>query len=81
MMASRPFDNDGYIGYDPRLSPQRFDSFSNFYAGSVKDSVCDSSPIFSSQSYSSRDDVFVSQPLLETPSPPPIGGGGGRFPF
>ncbi|MCO5611977.1 hypothetical protein L7F22_066237 [Adiantum nelumboides] len=24
---SRPFDNDGYMGYDPRLPSQRFDSF------------------------------------------------------
>ncbi|GKV23538.1 hypothetical protein SLEP1_g33248 [Rubroshorea leprosula] len=57
----------------------RFDSFSNFDVGSIKDSVCDSPPIFSSQSYSSGDDMFVSQPLLETLSPPPIGGDGGGF--
>ncbi|GKV36514.1 hypothetical protein SLEP1_g44638 [Rubroshorea leprosula] len=56
MMVSRPFDDDGYIGYDPRPPSQRFDSCSNFDVGSVKDS-----------------------PLLETPSPPPIGGGSGGF--
>ncbi|GLT89442.1 hypothetical protein SLE2022_074220 [Rubroshorea leprosula] len=78
-MASRPFDDDGYIGYDPRLPSQRFDSFSNFDSGSVKDSVTDSPPVFSSQSYGSGDDVFVSQPLPETPSPPPIFGRGGGF--
>ncbi|GKV24772.1 hypothetical protein SLEP1_g34341 [Rubroshorea leprosula] len=50
-MASRPFDGDCYIGYDPRLPSERFDSFFNFDAGSVKDSVCDSLPVFSSQSY------------------------------
>ncbi|GKV06009.1 hypothetical protein SLEP1_g17947 [Rubroshorea leprosula] len=75
-MASRPFDDDGYIGYDPRLQSQRFDSFSNFDADSVKESVPDSPPVFNSQSYGSGDDVFVSQPLPETPSPPPIYGGG-----
>ncbi|KAL4181331.1 hypothetical protein AMTRI_Chr12g236740 [Amborella trichopoda] len=28
--VSRPFDDDGYLGYDPCLLSQRFDSFSNF---------------------------------------------------
>ncbi|KAK9159049.1 hypothetical protein Scep_005623 [Stephania cephalantha] len=28
--SNRPFDDDGYLGYDPRLSSQRFDSFTNF---------------------------------------------------
>ncbi|GKV19741.1 hypothetical protein SLEP1_g29965 [Rubroshorea leprosula] len=79
MMGSRPFDDDGFIGYEPCLPSQRFDSFSNFDVGSVKDSVYDSPPIFSSQSYNSRDDVFVSQPILETPSLLPIRGGSGGF--
>ncbi|CAI9091683.1 OLC1v1026768C1 [Oldenlandia corymbosa var. corymbosa] len=44
--SSRPFD-DGYEGYDPRLSSQRFESFSNFAESeSVKDS---DSPVFTSQ--------------------------------
>ncbi|KAK9124473.1 hypothetical protein Sjap_014075 [Stephania japonica] len=28
--SNRPFDDDGYLGYDPRLPSQRFDSFTNF---------------------------------------------------
>ncbi|GKU93074.1 hypothetical protein SLEP1_g6707 [Rubroshorea leprosula] len=51
MMASRPFDDDGYIGYDTHLP----------------------------RLYNSGDDVFVSQPILETPLPPPIGGGSVGF--
>ncbi|KAK9290722.1 hypothetical protein L1049_008896 [Liquidambar formosana] len=71
-VSTRPFDDDdGYIGYDPRLPSQRFDSFSNFADNeSVKDSAGDSSPIFV-QSYGSGDDVFSTQPVPETPSPPP----------
>ena len=75
--STRPFDDDGYIGYDPRLSSQRFDdSFSNLdERDSVKDSAAgegESSPIFGSQSYGSGEDVFTSQPIPETPSPPSI---------
>ncbi|XAR71938.1 hypothetical protein NMG60_11018399 [Bertholletia excelsa] len=63
---TRPFDDDGYLGYDPRLSSQRFDSFSNFAdSESVKDSAVDDSPI------------FASQPIPENPSPPPIYASGG----
>lgn len=76
-----PFDDDGYIGYDPRLPSQRFDSFSNFDAESVKDSAAgDSSPIFaSSQSYSASNDVFSSQPVPETTSPPSVYSAAGGF--
>lgn len=28
--STRPFDDDGYIGYDPRLPSQRYESYSNF---------------------------------------------------
>ncbi|GMY25481.1 clathrin light chain 2-like [Fagus crenata] len=79
--STRPFDDDGYIGYDPRIASQRFESFSNFDADSVKESAGDSSPIFSSQSYGAGevDDVFSSQQVLETPSPPPIYSAGGGF--
>ncbi|XP_062166789.1 clathrin light chain 2-like [Alnus glutinosa] len=79
--STRPFDDDGYIGYDPRLPSQRFDSFSNFDAESVKDSAAgDSSPIFaSSQSYSSGNDVFSSQPVLEDLSPPSVYATAGGF--
>ncbi|XWS59945.1 hypothetical protein CRYUN_Cryun08bG0165700 [Craigia yunnanensis] len=78
-MSSRPFDDDDYIGYDPRLASQRFESYSNFDADSVKDSVADSPPMFNSQSFDTGDDVFVSQPMPETPSPPPIFGSGGGY--
>ncbi|CAK9173569.1 unnamed protein product [Ilex paraguariensis] len=65
--TTRPFD-DGYLGYDPRLPSQRFDSFSNFAdSESVKDSVVDDSPIFTSQS------------IPDTPSPPPVYVSGGGF--
>nr|DAD26692.1 TPA_asm: hypothetical protein HUJ06_028160 [Nelumbo nucifera] len=76
--STRPFDDDGYIGYDPRLPSQRFDAFSNFADNeSVKESVDDSSPIFNNPSYGAGDDVFTSQPIPETPSP--IYGTGGGF--
>lgn len=74
--SNRPYDDEddgGFAGYDPRLQSQRFDSFSNFDADSVKDSAGDSSPIFGShQSYTAADDVFLSQPVPETPSPPSV---------
>lgn len=69
--STRPFDDDGYIGYDPRLSSQRFDSLAatNFVdSESFKDSATDS-PIFHG---STADDVFATQPVPETPSPPSI---------
>ncbi|OMO97572.1 Clathrin light chain [Corchorus olitorius] len=79
-MSSRPFDDDGYLGYDPRLASQRFESYSNLDGdSSVKDSVADSPPAFNNQSYGAGDDVFVSQPMPETPSPPPIYGSGGGY--
>ncbi|KAJ7961254.1 Clathrin light chain [Quillaja saponaria] len=76
--STRPFDDDGYVVYDPRVFSQRFESFSNFDADSVKDLVGDSSPIFGSQAYSTGDDVFTSQPLTEAPSSPSIYSTGGR---
>ncbi|XP_022767708.1 clathrin light chain 2-like [Durio zibethinus] len=78
-MSSRPFDDDGYIGYDPRLASQRFESYSNFDANSVKDSVPDSPPIFSNQSYGSGDDVFVSESMPDTLSSPPVYGSDGGY--
>ncbi|KAJ0087897.1 hypothetical protein Patl1_31667 [Pistacia atlantica] len=78
--STRPFDDDGFIGYDPRLSSQRFDaSFSNFDADSVKESAGDSSPIFTSQSYGVGDEIFSSNPVPDTPSPPSIYSAGGGF--
>ncbi|KAH7553827.1 hypothetical protein JRO89_XS12G0062700 [Xanthoceras sorbifolium] len=78
------FGDDGFIGggYDPRISSQRFDSsFSNFDADSVKDSAGDTSPIYSSHSYGAGEEVFSSQPVPDTPSPPSIysAGVGGGF--
>lgn len=55
---------DGYTGYDS----QRFDSFSNFAdSESIKDSAADGSPLFNSQ------------PMPDSPSPPPIYVSGGEF--
>ncbi|XP_039002270.1 clathrin light chain 2-like isoform X2 [Hibiscus syriacus] len=59
------FDDDGYLGYDPRLASHQSQSFDT---DSVKDSVADPA----------GDDVFSSQSIPETPSPPPIYGSGGE---
>lgn len=64
--SGQPFEDDGvFLGYDPRLQSQRFDSFSNFDADSVKDSA--------------GDDAFSSQAVPETPSPPSIYSAGAGF--
>lgn len=34
----RPFDDDGYLGYDPRLASQRFDGYSGFGAAAEDES-------------------------------------------
>ncbi|KAK9127961.1 hypothetical protein Syun_016758 [Stephania yunnanensis] len=73
--TTRPFDDDGYVGYDPRLPSQRFDSFTNFTdTDSVKDSAEDSVPIYAA------DDAFPPHPLPETPSPNAAGHGGHHSP-
>ncbi|RDX64542.1 Clathrin light chain 2, partial [Mucuna pruriens] len=78
--SGQPFDDDAvFVGYDPRLQSQRFDSFSNFDADSVKDSAGDSSPIFGGGSYNAGDDVFSSRAAAETPSPTPIYSASGGF--
>ncbi|XP_058099645.1 clathrin light chain 2-like [Magnolia sinica] len=81
--STRPFDDDGYLGYDPRLPSQRFDAFSNFTDNdSNKDPVDDSSsPVFNSAAYTELDDAFPSQagPDTPPPPPPPIYGSGGGF--
>jgi hypothetical protein len=67
--STRPFDDDGHLGYDPRLPSQRFDSFAATHfadSDSLKDSATDS-PMFHSNnnndnSFSGGDDVFASQP-------------------
>ncbi|KAM1284794.1 hypothetical protein ACFX2J_027449 [Malus domestica] len=65
-VSTRPFDDDGYLGYDPRLPSQRFDSFVE--AESLKDSATDS-PIFHG---SAAGDAFATQPASEAFSPPSI---------
>ncbi|KAE8684784.1 Clathrin light chain 3 [Hibiscus syriacus] len=74
------FDDDGYLGYDPRLASHQSQSFD---ADSVKDSVADPPPMFNNQSHGTGADVvFSSQSMPETPSLPPIyGGGGGHSAF
>ncbi|MBA0607197.1 hypothetical protein Godav_019538 [Gossypium davidsonii] len=67
------FDDDGYLGYDPRLASHQFQSFD---AHSVKDSVADSPPMFS---YATGDDVFSSQSIPETPPIYSSGGGNSAF--
>ena len=71
--STRPFDDDGYTGYDPRLASKQFDSFSNFDA----DSVNDSSPIFSNQPYLAGDNAFSSHPVPRTQSLPSMFSKGG----
>ncbi|GAB4857334.1 hypothetical protein Ancab_015242 [Ancistrocladus abbreviatus] len=66
--SARPFDDDGFIGYDPRLPSQRFDSsFSDFTdTESVKESADESVPIFST-----NEDTFSSSQMVpESPLPP-----------
>ncbi|RXI09079.1 hypothetical protein DVH24_023223 [Malus domestica] len=60
--STRPFDDTGYLGYDPRLFSQRFESFS------LKDSATDS-PIFHG---SGVDDAFATQSASEAFSPSSI---------
>ncbi|XP_009344669.2 clathrin light chain 2 [Pyrus x bretschneideri] len=65
-VSTRPFDDDGYLGYDPRLPSQRFDSFVD--TESLKDSATDS-PIFHG---SAVGDAFATQPASEAFSPQSI---------
>ncbi|RZC84370.1 hypothetical protein C5167_047158 [Papaver somniferum] len=84
--STRPFDDDNYLGYDPRLPSQRFDSFNastNFTDNdSLKDGGDDNTslPIFKDD-----DGMFSShhQPIPDTPSPqaPIYGSGSGFSPF
>ncbi|RXH94617.1 hypothetical protein DVH24_024301 [Malus domestica] len=64
--STRPFDDNGYLGYDPRLSSQRFNSFVD--SKSLKDSATNS-PIFHG---SAVDNAFATQPVSEAFSPPSI---------
>ncbi|KAI3994034.1 hypothetical protein MKX01_012291 [Papaver californicum] len=82
--STHPFDDDNYLGYDPRLPSQRFDSFNASTNFTDNDSVKDgdnntSLPIFN------NDDMFSThhQPISDTPSPqaPIYGSGSGFSPF
>ncbi|ERN09766.1 clathrin light chain 2 [Amborella trichopoda] len=66
--ASRPFDDDGYLGYDPRLPSQRFDSFSNFTEDSKDLQIEHEEPPPVYQSF--NEDDFPSPNLPENQSPP-----------
>ncbi|KAK1264589.1 Clathrin light chain 1 [Acorus gramineus] len=54
--GARPFDDDGYLGYDPRLPSQRFDAFTSF-AGD-DDSVKEAAEDVVSPVYTPGDDGF-----------------------
>lgn len=58
--SARPFDGDGYVGYDPRLPSQRFDY------------EADSPPVFGAPSYGSAEDVFGPQAAAESPPRAPF---------
>ncbi|KAL6998816.1 hypothetical protein U1Q18_001516 [Sarracenia purpurea var. burkii] len=51
--TSRPFDNDGYIGYDPRLPSQRYE----FDLPAADDDDAPPPPIYRSDEFASGDDV------------------------
>ncbi|XP_010940407.1 clathrin light chain 2 [Elaeis guineensis] len=42
--STRPFDDDGYLGYDPRLPSQRFDAYSSFAADEDSKDPAEDSP-------------------------------------
>ncbi|GMH30050.1 hypothetical protein Nepgr_031893 [Nepenthes gracilis] len=65
------FDDDVYTGYDSGLASQGFESFANIAeVESATDSVVDSVPIFST-----GEDAFSSQTVLESPPLPVFSGG------
>ncbi|XP_030537243.2 clathrin light chain 2-like [Rhodamnia argentea] len=66
--SARPFDGDGYVGYDPRLPSQRFGY------------EADPPPEFNAPSYGSAEDVFGSQAAAaDSPPPAPMYAGSGGF--
>lgn len=78
-LTSRPFDNDGYLGYDPRLPSQRFDStfaddhFANsdngtFDDGDLVGSTTPPPPIVYANISEDEDDLMQQQ-QVDTPSP------------
>ncbi|XP_068640618.1 clathrin light chain 2-like [Aristolochia californica] len=70
--STRPFDDDGYMGYDPRLPSQRYESFSGF-PGDLKD-VLDDPPQSDYHSGFGNDDEIpvhhVSAPSMDDSVPP-----------
>ncbi|RRT56887.1 hypothetical protein B296_00011622 [Ensete ventricosum] len=78
--SSRPFDDDGYIGYDPRLPSQRFDAFPSFSPAAADgdvDEVIEEDPITTvelggSAGFPPSPEGFgyVADPIQEFPSEP-----------
>lgn len=81
--SSRPFDDDGYVGYDPRLPSQRFDAFSSFSSAAAAaadddvDEVIEEDPITTvevggSAGFPPSPEGFgyVADPIQEFPSEP-----------
>ncbi|KAF3782564.1 Clathrin light chain 2 [Nymphaea thermarum] len=77
--SSRPFDDDGYMGYDPRLPSERYESRNNFVteeddADAAKDPI-DEVPPPPSPVYHNEDDPVDLMPesVAAPPSPPVYG--------
>ncbi|XP_072976710.1 clathrin light chain 2-like [Typha angustifolia] len=66
--STRPFDDGGYVGYDPRLPSQRFDGYASF-AGADEDDSKDPIGISDDHPAAGFDEIHVSG-----------GAGGGSFP-
>lgn len=74
---ARPFDDDGFLGYDPRLPSQRFDAFDLDSLRSASEGVPSPTAAYApSPPYAGADDDSLSsQPPISapgTPSTPPI---------
>ncbi|KAB1215378.1 Clathrin light chain 2 [Morella rubra] len=79
--STLPFDDDSYLGDDPGVSSQRFDSFTATHfadSDSIKDPIFHDDNI-NDNSFSAADDVFMSQPLPEIYSEANGKGLGGAF--
>ncbi|KAI3939064.1 hypothetical protein MKX01_001932 [Papaver californicum] len=79
--STRPFDDDNYLGYDPRLPSQRFDSFNASTNFTDNDSVKDRDNNTSLPIFNDDDGMFSShhQPIHDTPPLSPIYGSGSGF--
>ncbi|KAK6932539.1 Clathrin light chain [Dillenia turbinata] len=61
--TTRPFDDDGYLGYDPRLPSQRFDSssFSHFNSDAVDEVIAADPPPPNYHPFGDDDEISISQ--------------------